>query len=106
MDKLPPVEGSNVTLICHAVAGPLHNVTWYFTNATNFTVEFGSTNASTLDGFAINSETVMASNGEPRPDQFSQYDSLIIFGVQYDDRGIYKGCVENCLGSNESDPLP
>ena len=105
MDQLPAVEGSNVTLICHAVAGPLHNVTWYFTNATNFTVEIGSTNTSTLDGFAINSETVMALNGELRPAQFSEYGSLTIFGVQYDDRGIYKCRVENCLGSNESSAI-
>ena len=89
------VNGSEVTLVCYAVAEPLHRVTWYFTNASNITVEIGSTNSSTIDGYLINSAVVTGSNGEMIPDVPAEYGSLTITNTQYCNRGVYECRPEN-----------
>ena len=89
------VNGSEVTLVCYAVAELLHRVTWYFTNASNITVEIGSTNSSIIDGHLINSAVITGSNGEMIPAVPAEYGSLTITNIQYSNRGVYECRPEN-----------
>ena len=96
------VNGTEVTIQCYAVAEPLHRVTWFFTNASNVTVEIGSSNTSVADGYAINSVTVIGSNGEPQAAVPAEYGSLTILNIQYGDRGVYRCRPENRYAAIET----
>ena len=81
------IDGNNVTLVCHAIALPQHNITWMYQRMSS-DVGRNIISSSSSDAnmkYLINNTVNTTSFG-----------TLTITNLQYDDRGIY-----TCVAANE-----
>ena len=81
------IDEKNVTLVCHAIALPQHNITWMYQRMSSDVGRniISSSSSDTNMKYLINNTVNTTSFG-----------TLTITNLQYDDRGIY-----TCVAANE-----
>ena len=90
------IDENNVTLVCNAIALPLHNITWMFqrTNANNSAMIISTLSPDPDMKYLINDNVNSLSFG-----------TLTITNLQYADRGVYTCIADNVHGAVSAEAM-